>query len=273
LIKSIRRTSIQKFFVNLFLGISLGLFYWGNAHSQKSFERGEYISYLCHYGFIHAGRFQVFVDTQIVEIGNKPCYKTEMIGQTIGAVGVFADIYDKWTSFIDTNTLLSHRFIRDVRENNYTLYEITEFDRENNLALVTTRQKDNTYELKTYPIKPAIQDMVSTYFQLRNMDLSRLRKNDTLAIRVFLQDTTFTVQVRFDRREKLKTSMGKFKCVVFIPIVPKVENTVLKDEKPIEAWITDDARKLPLKIKVNSRYGAVEADIELYGNIKNLKPK
>ncbi|MDX2188800.1 MAG: DUF3108 domain-containing protein [Bacteroidota bacterium] len=259
--KLIKLISITFFFVS----------YSFAANPDKSFQLGEYISYRCHYGFINAGKFSVFVDTVMFRVDSHYCYRTEMVGETVGAADLFTQIYDKWISYIDSSSLLSHRFVRDIHENNYRLFETTEFDRESNQCVVTTKKSGSAYEVKSYKIKPGIQDMVSTYFQLRNIDFGRLRKNDTIAVSLFLQDTTFTIKVRFDRREKIRTDVGRFKCNVFIPIIPKVENTVLNDEKPIEAWITDDQLKLPVKIKVNSRYGAVEADIEVYGNIKNKK--
>jgi len=65
-------------------------------------------------------------------------------------------------------------------------------------------------------------------------------------------------------KERLRTKLGKIKAYKFSPIIPHTKNSVLSDENPILTWISADEYRIPLKIKVNTKYGDVEANIEEY---------
>ena len=243
------------------------------AQNQNYLFTGEKIRYSLRYEFIKAGELEVFVDTTITQIDDHYCYKAQIVGYTIGAVGLFAKIHNTYTSYIDTSELLSYKFIRQQQENNYTLYEKSEFDRKSNQCLVSRRKADNSFELKTYKIAKNVQDMVSTYFKLRNLDLDTVSKGKVVNVSLFFEDTTLTVGFKFLKKEKIRTNIGRLKTMVVSPFVPQTKNTILSKTDPIKAWITDDIYRIPVRIEVNTKWGSVEAEIIDYNLIKKKKRK
>lgn len=240
------------------------LFAFKNAenHTDQRILRGEKIVYSVSYGFITAGEVTVKVDSQFVKVDSATCYKAEIIAHTTGVAGFFSKINDLWVSYIDSASLLSHKFVRSQQENNYVLKESTEFDRETKQAFVTRMKENNAFELKTFAIPLLVQDLVSAYFGLRTHQGEKLRLNDTLAFDVFLEDTTFHLKMKYLGKERLRTKLGKIRAYKFSPIIPSTKNSVLAGENPILTWISADENRIPLKIEVNTKYGDVQVNIE-----------
>lgn len=244
-----------------------------HAQSKNYLYPGEKISYSISYGIINAGIMNVIVDTNIAIVDGHRCYKTQITGYTVGTLGLFAKIHNTYTSYIDTNELLSYKFVRLQKENNYSLYEITEFDRKNSQCLVSKRNDDNSFELKNYKINQGVQDMVSTYFKLRNLNLDTFPKGKIINISLFFEDSTITIGFKFLHKQTIRTELGRIKTIVVAPNVPQTKNTILSKVDPIKAWITDDVYRIPVKIQLNTKWGAVEANIIDYNLIKKKKHK
>ena len=236
--------------------------------TQNKIIKGEKITYNIHYGFIKAGEVVIMVEPNLVLLDSHSCYKAIIEGYTIGAVGVFAQINDKFTAYIDSSLYLSHKFVRDLQENNYNLLETTEFDRKLNQAYVSKREDKNSFEIKSHSIQHEVQDVVSTYFNMRNMNFNTIKKSDILSFDVFLEDTTFSFKIKCLGTDRIKTKIGRKKTMVFGPLLPKMNHSVFAEDEPIKVWITDDNFKIPLKIQVNTKYGAAQADIIKYEILK-----
>lgn len=245
-------------FLNILIITSLCL------HSQNIYK-GEKIKYNVSYGFITAGEVVVKVDSFTTKRDSTTIqYRAEIVARTTGVAGIFAKITDTWVSYIDSTTEMSHKFVREQKENNYTLFETTEFERTTNQAVVARRKENNAYEIKSFNIPKEAQDLVSGYFSLRTDRGERMRVNDTLSFAVFLEDTTYRIPLKYLGKDKLRTKIGKMKAYKFSPIVPKTKNSILASENPIITWISADEKRIPLKIEVNTKYGDIEVDIEEY---------
>ena len=243
------------------------------AQNRNYLFQGERINYSISYGLINAGELDVFVDTTTYNVDKRICYKAQMTGRTIGAVGLFAKILNTYTSYIDTSDLLSYKFVRVQNENDYTLYETSEFDRNDNISLVSRRKDDQSIELKSYKIQKGIQDIVSTYFKLRNINFDTISRNKLVHINMFWEDTTINIAIKFIGKQKLKTPMGRINTWIVAPIVPQTKNSILLSTDPVKAWITNDKYRIPVKIQLNTKWGSIDADIVNYNLIQKKKLK
>lgn len=242
-----------------------------SAQFHNCIVPGEKIVYNVHYGFIDAGEVVVLVDTLMYSVEGNTCYKLEAIGRTKGAVGLFAKIHNTYTSYVDTTTLLSTKFIRTQQENNFSLYESTTFNRASNEALVTRRKDDNSFELKTFKISQTVQDLISTYFMIRGFETKELKYNDTLQLKLFLEDTTLKIGIKYLGKERMRSVLGKQASLVFSPIIPPTPNTILTKENPIKIWMTDDKNRIPIKIQAKTKWGAIEVDLVSSSLVKKRK--
>jgi hypothetical protein len=236
-----------------------------------NFKYAEDLYYRVHYGFIKAGILKVQVDSIVHQFRNKPCYKIEIEGKTSGAIDWVAHIQDKWTSLIDTSSLKSLWFERILQENDYKKHELIEFDRIGNQAFVTNKEAAAAYKTEFFRLNPLSQDMVSSYFDLRAIQVSNLNVYDTLRLPIFYEDSNYTLKVVYLGKEKLKTDIGKFRAIVLSPVMPR--NPIFAKENPIKSYFSDDYRRIPLRIEANLKVGAAQIDIEYYKGLSRKIPR
>ena len=68
-------------------------------------------------------------------------------------------------------------------------------------------------------------------------------------------------------REVLKTKFGKVKTMIFRPLVQS--GRVFKAQESVTLWITDDANKIPIKMKADLSVGSLRAELEQYKGLAN----
>nr|WP_316929175.1 DUF3108 domain-containing protein [Nitritalea halalkaliphila] len=71
----------------------------------------------------------------------------------------------------------------------------------------------------------------------------------------------------YEGRETLKTKLGTYETMLFTPVMPP--NKLFKGEYPVTVWISDDANKIPLKIKAKLVVGALHMDLVEASGIRN----
>jgi hypothetical protein len=106
-------------------------------------------------------------------------------------------------------------------------------------------------------------DLISGIYSLRMMPLA---VGKTFRISVSDSGLVYDIPVRVVARERQKTIFGKKWC---FRIEPQVfgKNRLIEREGSMIIWITDDARRLPVRSQVNSPYGRIEIKLK---SAKNL---
>ena len=232
--------------------------------SFKNFDLGEVMKFKVHYGFVNAGEAVMTIDKKIHQYNNRPCYKMEVEGRSVGFFDLITTIRDTWGSYVDTATLVPYKFYRDIREAKYRKKETTLFKRDIDSAFVYDLDKKTNAvkKVKKYKTPENVQDMVSGYYFMRTFDFDEIAKGEIVTIPGFFEDEVYNLKVRFLGREELDTRIGKFTALKLAPIMPK--NSLFEGEDSIVAWISDDDKRIPLKIKARMFVGAVEIDIRSY---------
>lgn len=242
------------------------LFYQREEYKRgkKSFGKGEVIKYRAHYGFINAATGTMTISDTVYRINGKPCYKIDVIGESVGMFDLMLKIRDNWGTYLDTSTVVPERFWRNIREGKYRKFEIVDFDQADQQAAVVTydfkkkKWKDKNY----FEIPTKCQDLVSGYYYLRTLDLNQFKENDIIQLKGFFDDEIYKFNIRYLGIEEVKTKLGRYSAHVFSPIMP--ENGLFDGENSIRFWLSNDKYKIPLKIKADMFVGAVEIDITEY---------
>lgn len=231
---------------------------------QQSLKRGERIEYRVHYGLINAAEGVMEIDEKVHWMNGRPCYKVDIYGNTIGFFDMMLRVRDNWGSYIDTSAIVPHRFYRYIAEGKYRKKEIVDFDHYTELAEVHRLDKHSgkLKEKESFPIPNNVQDLVSGYYYLRTFDFDTIRKNQIFQIEGFFDDTLYHMKVEYLGKEELKTKVGTYDALVISPIMP--DNSLFKGRNPIRAWLSDDKKKIPLKVKAELFIGALEIDIKDY---------
>lgn len=232
-----------------------------------SFSLGEQLKFRLHYGFITAGEAVMDIEPSIGTYEDKPVYKVNVTGKSTGAFDVFIRIRNTYKSYIDTATLTPLMFYRNVEEGNYRRQESTFFDQSNQMAKVEIRDPGKLPEVKTYEVKPNVQDLISGYFYLRNVDFNSISPGTVVGVDAFFEDKSYDFRVRYLGKETIKTAVGKVKAIKMVPVMP--DNKLFKGGESIKVWISDDLNKVPLKVKAEMFVGAVEVDLISYKGLKH----
>jgi Protein of unknown function (DUF3108) len=228
---------------------------------NTSFDAGEYFEYRVHYGLFNAAEATVEVAPQVQTINGRPCFHVNVVGKTLGAFGWFAKIRDQWVSWIDTSAIVSQKFYRNIRENDYRKIETVVFNHATDNATVTD---DNG--TKQHNVPNNIQDAISGYFFLRTVDFTKLDVGDVVSVPTFFENAVYPLKVRYRGKEVIKTKYGKLKALKLTPVIP--DNQLFKGENSIRIWMSDDTNKVPVRVEVDLWVGSLVMEIRNYRNTR-----
>jgi hypothetical protein len=113
-------------------------------------------------------------------------------------------------------------------------------------------------------IKGEIHDMVSGIYALRMLPLAT---GKVFEITVSDSGLVYKVPVRVTRREVQKTVLGKVMCFRVEPEVFGV-NRLIEQEGHMIIWITDDARRIPVRSQIKTNIGKIEVKLKQAGTQK-----
>ncbi len=228
----------------------------------EAFKSGEWLRYKMSYsGFLRAGTAILEVDEK--DLNGKKVYHTKGSGWTSGMIKWFFKVNDVYESYFDINEVKPYVFKRKINEGGYKKHRITNFDYNTNKAYIQDfeNQKDTTVAFSN------VQDMLSSFYYLRNQDVEHMEKGDEIAIDMFMDSQIYPFKLRFLGREVLKTKFGKVNSLIFRPLVQS--GRVFKAQESVTIWITDDLNKIPIKMKADLSVGSLRAELESYKGLAN----
>lgn len=231
---------------------------------NESFGSGETMRYRAFLGFITAGKGTMQIQNRLETINNRKCFKINVYGETTGLADVIYKVRDYWGTYIDTTSIIPHKFERDIREGKYRKLETINFDHINDSASVKTF-KYETRELEKderVAIPKNVQDLVSGYYYLRTVDFSKLNVGDTIVVDALFEDDLYDFKSIYRGKEEIDTKIGDFEALVISPIMP--DNSLFDGEDAIRMWISNDKNKIPLKVSAKMWMGSVGLEITEY---------
>lgn len=234
------------------------------AQSDNSFGDGEWFKFKMSYsGFLKAGNATLSVKE--TKLNNKEVYHVVGKGWTTGMIKWFFKVKDRYESYFDKETLLPYKFIRDLDEGGYTKNLEINFDQTNHKAYVHDKKKDTN---KVFDTPPNIQDMVSTYYYLRDkLDVSNLKVGEEVRVDMFFDEENYGFKLKYLGEETINTDFGKIESLKFRPYV--MAGRVFKEEESLTLWVSKDKNKLPLRIKADLAVGSLRADLESFRGLRH----
>lgn len=227
-----------------------------------AFKSGERLRYKMSYsGFLRAGTAILEVDEK--ELNGKKVFHSKGSGWTSGMIKWFFEVDDKYESYFDKDTVKPYLFKRKINEGGYKKHRITSFNHLANRAYTQdfTLQKDTSVAFFN------VQDMLSSFYYLRGRDVKLMKKGEEIAIDMFMDSQVYPFKLRFLGREVLKTKFGKINTMIFRPLVQS--GRIFKAQESVTLWITDDANKIPIKMKADLAVGSLRAELEQYKGLAN----
>lgn len=236
-----------------------------NLYSQektKVFKKGEWLRFKMSYsGFLKAGNATLTVNEDT--INGKEVFHVVGKGWTTGIIRWFFKVDDTYESYFDKKTIKPYLFKRNINEGGYKINREIKFDYNTNTATVKDFKLNKTDKVSI----GNIQDMMSSFYYLRNQDISQLKSGDEISLDMFLDSQIYPFRLRLLGRETLKTRFGKIKALRFRPMVQA--GRVFKQNESVTIWITDDENKIPIKLKAKLAVGSLRAELDAYKGLAN----
>lgn len=226
--------------------------------NNQAFGPSEVLEYRVHYGFMDAGTARLEVDPIVKNLGGRTCYRVLGTGRSVGAFDWFFKVRDHYESYIDAEAMVPWLFIRKIEEGSYKKNQNVSFNHFKSTA---------TSEKKTIKTPGQVQDLISAFYYARTLDFEHAAVGDTFLINCYLDDETFPMVIKYSGKEKIKTKLGTFRCIVFKPYL--LEGRVFKEKEGMTVWVTDDKNKIPVRAQAEILVGSVKMDITSYKGLAN----
>jgi hypothetical protein len=237
-----------------------------SSFSQKensAFKVGEKLKYRLSYSnFLGAGN--ATMEIKKASNNGKEAFHIIGKGKTTGVISWFFKVKDNYETFFYKDNLLPYHFIRKIDEGGHIKDKEIFFDQSTNEARVVNHKRDTE---KTFSTPKGVQDLLSALYYMRNKDISNFKKGQEIELKMFFDQETINMKLRFLGREVIRTKYGKIKSAIFRPIVQA--GRVFKEKESVTVWVSDDQNKTPLRIKASLSVGSLRADLHSYKGLSH----
>ncbi|MGC2064091.1 MAG: DUF3108 domain-containing protein [Thermodesulfovibrionales bacterium] len=111
-------------------------------------------------------------------------------------------------------------------------------------------------ERKEFDLPGAVFDPLSSFYQIRSM---HLEVGKSAYIKIFDSKKVYDAEVQVLRKERIQGPLGEVDTLVIKPIMKSEGIFYQKGEMLI--WVSDDDRKIPLRMKSKIKIGSVTATL------------
>jgi hypothetical protein len=235
--------------------------------TNSTFNAGEEITYILSYNWF-------IVWTEVGEIklttsnSNYKGNSTYLItgdGKTNSGWDWFFKVRDIYKTQIDQTTLKPLFFSRDIQEGSYTEYESFEFNHSQNKAFCNRKIKNYAKEYDTLQINACIFDVLSAFTYARNIDYSKLKKDQSFPLTILLDKQLYNISFKYIGIENMSVkNMGDYECLKFS--IQLINGSVFKEGDQMLLWATNDKNHLPVYLESPIIIGTVKARVSKVSN-------
>lgn len=224
---------------------------------NDAFTYGEKLTFAVKYKFITAGYAVMAVGSSPTTISGRPTYDVSFTVRTTNSFDKMFKVRDLYRTWIDVDGLFPWKFQQRVREGDYSKDFSANIDQKANKARTTKG---------TFAVPAYVQDVLSAFYYARAYDLQKMRTGQSFTLKNFYGKETHSLKVVMRGKETIETEAGTFRCIKIEPLVK--EGGLFKSEGRITVWLTDDARKMPVKVSAKVPIGSIDSELVKYSGVK-----
>ena len=221
---------------------------------QNAFRPGEKLTYVVHYGWLHAGEAVVELKEHERTINGRKIWQAIGTGRSLGAFNTFYKVDDHYASYIDAEGIFPWVFSRRISEGGY------EFSQD--YVYHQKQRQVTTQKQRTHAVPGSVQDMLSAFYYARTIDFSAAKPGDVYTIETFFDDELWPLRMRYMGKETIKLRNGTYRCLKFQPVVQ--EGRIFKGNDDLNVWITDDANRIPVLAQAKVLVGSIKMQLTGY---------
>ncbi|HNP33269.1 MAG TPA: DUF3108 domain-containing protein [Flavobacterium sp.] len=163
----------------------------------------------------------------------------------------FFKIRDVYESYVNPANLKPSLYKRSIDEGGYKKKEKYVFKG----TTVTSTVKKRTYpeSQKTFSIGSSTQDVISLFYKVRTMDLSKFKEGQTQSLMIVFDEKQIPVTLKYMGKETVNAgNLGKKECYK-LSIGARTDALKGKDKNLM--WLTADDKKIPTLLKFSIPVG------------------
>lgn len=226
---------------------------------NTSFQDAEKLSYKVYYNmgavWIGAGVANFTVSTE--DMNGRKVYRLKGDGRTLKSYDWFFKVNDTYESYVDVETLLPAKFVRNVNEGGFKIYNHVTFNQNMGQAVSTNG---------VFKVPNCVQDVVSAIYYARNIDYNKYKAGDKIPFSMFLDDKVYNLYIRYNGKERIKTKYGTFNTIKISPLL--IEGTIFKGGEKMMVWVTDDNNHIPVRVDSPILVGSITVDLLGYDKLR-----
>lgn len=258
---------MRRWFVNILMIFSF-FFFHVHASAQNdlcglrniSFKNGEKVVYKVYYnmGAIWIGAGEAVFSAKEELLNGHRVFHIIGDGKTYRSYDWFFKVRDRYESYIDVETMLPMKFVRNVDEGGFKIYNNINFNQNYNQAVTSNG---------VFRVPNCIQDVLSTIYYARNVDYNKYKPGAKIPFSMFLDDKVYNLYIRYLGKERIKTKYGVFNTIKIVPLL--IEGTIFNGGEKMTVWISDDNNHIPVRVDSPILVGSIKVDMIGYENLRN----
>jgi hypothetical protein len=217
------------------------------------FGPGERLTFSIDYGIINAGWAVMEIPGTRRYVGVE-CLDVRTEANSNAFFSKVHKVRDRASTFLDPESMLPLRFEKHQREGSYKKDIVIRFDRD-----VVYAAYENGDQVA---MSPWAQDELSAFYYLRTLPLEVGRD-------VFIDNhanhKNYPLKVIVHGNETITVPAGTFEdCWVIEPVVR--EGGIFEAKGTLTIWLTNDERRMPVKMRTKIVVGSITASLVEYGH-------
>jgi hypothetical protein len=221
------------------------------------FGPGERIVFKISYAHLRGGRATVSVE-------GEPASPVLRFIAEAKSEGFFAWLFrfkveDRTVARFDPGNGCSLGIEKHLREGRAARDQVVVIDPATGVATV----QDKKVKQDRFELEPCILDVLSALYAAR---IKGIPEKEPLMLPVFDNGKRYVLRVRFLKRDRLDLPPPLGKDVPTVVVEPQLAegSGLFVKEGRLILWLTDDARRIPVRMKSRVAIGSVGADLEAY---------
>jgi hypothetical protein len=220
----------------------------------------ESLSYSIEWRLITAGK--ALLQWNRTERSSDPGWHVNMHVESVGLVSKLFRVEDDYSANLN-DALCPDAVNITAREGSRQRSTAITFDYEGGRASYLERDNSKNAVIlsKQTDIPTRVHDVVGGLYYLRTLDLE---PGQAAEVPITDGKKSVVAKVEAQRREDIKTLAGTFKTIRYEAYL--FNNVLYRRPAHLNVWLTDDARKLPVQIRVRMQFtiGTITLQLEKY---------
>jgi len=231
------------------------------SQPNEAFGFGERLSFEISYGFITAAEAFMNISSSPVMMNGRETYEVNFDVNSRSSFDIIYKVRDNYKTYVDINGLFPWKFEQHIREQNYkTDFEV--YFNPDSQKVTTVR---NYNERRTFDAPQYVQDIFSALYYARTLNLRGYKNGEVISVNTFNDDKHFPLAIRVVGREEVDVAAGEFKTII---VKPELQEGFTSKTSDIFVYLSDDDRKIPVKVKMNIVIGALVGELSEYSGLR-----